>query len=87
MEPLRIGPLLPPIVGREEAVARPETRPNLGTESAAPSTPESSGPARVFQPSAGDEVLIAFESGVECRMPNAECRVPSTQYRVPTAES
>jgi phage baseplate assembly protein gpV len=63
MEPLRVGPSLPPMVEREDAIATTDVRPKAAAESAIPAAPASSHEARTFQPSVGDEVLIAFESG------------------------
>ncbi|MGC2196311.1 MAG: phage baseplate assembly protein V [Terriglobales bacterium] len=63
MEPVRFSPSLPHVVEPELSDARAETKPDASVESAASSTTASSSAGKVFQPSTGDEVFIAFENG------------------------
>ena len=62
MDSIRIGPSCPQIVEPDASTAPEASKPQASVE-AAPSTAASSNWEKVFQPSIGDEVLIAFESG------------------------
>lgn len=66
MEPVRIGHSLPSLES-ETSAAPAEIKPKASAESVAlptaQSTTSSSAAGQVFQPSAGDEVLISFKPG------------------------
>ncbi len=68
MEPVRTSASLPQVVEPETSEARAEMEPKASVKSGASSKPTSSSADKVFQPSTGDEVLIAFEHGDQ-RMP------------------
>ena len=63
MEPLRIGPSMLPVVESDVSVSTAAIKPDVSVAAEFPSSTASSKEGEVFQPSAGDEVLIAFESG------------------------
>lgn len=61
MEPVRIGPSLPPLAETESAVA-PTAKPEAALATP-PSAPALGSEANIFQPGVGDEVLVSFEQG------------------------
>jgi len=61
MDPVRIGPSLPPLP-EAEPVATPVVKPPESVASG-PSAPASGSKANVFQPDVGDEVLVGFAHG------------------------
>lgn len=61
MEPVRIGAALPPLV--ESEAAGPEATKPEAPVASAPKSTATGNEGQLFQPSAGDEVLVSFEHG------------------------